>query len=300
VRKLKRRLPSPEGSDAGSYVPTGGRRNEQDDRGNQSSINDTFISALTATTEAFTGAMKLTTNKPGSQSWPTFDGSYKEFYAFKREYELHLGNRTDIGDDMKASLLKLNCLKGKLRDEFKNYTRLNDIWKVLNNRYDQPALFVELVLKDIREHRKIRDGDSQALNIFYNQLLSARMELNQHGLAGELNSAIVLRELTSKLPAMELERWLREKPDRPNCAIEFFLFVEKREAITAKVMAEMLAQAPLTAKGQESSKTKDSQDSRKMKAVAHAAVAAATNPAPAKPFQCLAVLLDTLYGGAGY
>jgi hypothetical protein len=251
VRKLKRRLPSPEGSDAGSYVPTGGRRNNQDDRGNQGSINDTFISALTATTEAFTGAMKLTTNKPGSQSWPTFDGSYKEFYAFKREYELHLGNRTDMGDDMKASLLKLNCLKGKLRDEFKNYTRLNDIWKVLNNRYDQPALFVELVLKDIREHRKIRDGDSQALNIFYNQLLSARMELNQHGLAGELNSAIVLRELTSKLPAMVLERWLREKPDRPNCAKEFFLFVEKREAITAKVMAEMLAQAPMTAKGQE-------------------------------------------------
>jgi hypothetical protein len=122
VRKLKRRLPSPEGSDAGSYVPTGGRRNDQDGRGNQSSINDTFISALTATTEAFTGAMKLTTNKPGSQSWPTFDGSYKEFYAFKREYELHLGNRTDIGDDIKASLLKLNCLKGKLRDEFKNYT----------------------------------------------------------------------------------------------------------------------------------------------------------------------------------
>ncbi len=122
VRKLKRRLPSPEGSDAGSYVPTGGRRNDQDDRGNQSSINDTFISALTVTTEAFTGAMKLTTNKPGSQSWPTFDGSYKEFYAFKREYELHLGNRTDMGDDMKASLLKLNCLKGKLRDEFKNYT----------------------------------------------------------------------------------------------------------------------------------------------------------------------------------
>jgi hypothetical protein len=121
------------------------------------------------------------------------------------------------------------------------------------------------------------------LNIFYNQLLSARMELNQHGLAGELNSAIVLRELTGKLPAMELERWLREKPDRPNCAKEFFLFVEKREAITAKVMAEMLAQAPMTAKGQESSKVKDSQDPRKMKAVAHAAVAAATNPAPAKP-----------------
>jgi hypothetical protein len=65
-----------------------------------------------------------------------------------------------MGDDMKASLLKLNYLKGKLREEFKNYTRLNDIWKVLNNRYNQPALFVELVLKDIREYRKIRDGDS--------------------------------------------------------------------------------------------------------------------------------------------
>jgi hypothetical protein len=148
------------------------------------------MSALTATTEAFTGAMKLTANKSGSQSWPTFDGSYQEFYAFKREYELHLGNRTDMGDDMKASLLKLNCLKGKLREEFKNCTRLNDIWKVLNSRYDQPALFVELVLKNIREYRKIRDGDSQALNIFCNQLLSARMELNQHGLAGELDSAV--------------------------------------------------------------------------------------------------------------
>ncbi len=84
-----------------------------------------------------------------------------------------------------------------------------------------------------------------------------------------VNSAIVLRELTSKLPAMELERWLREKPDRPNCAKEFFLFVERREAITAKVMAEMLAQAPISVKVQESNKTKDSQDSRKMKAVAH-------------------------------
>jgi hypothetical protein len=142
---------------------------------------------------------------------------------------------------------------------------------------------VELVLKDIREYRKIRDGDSHALNIFCNQLLSARMELNQHGLAGELNSAVILRELTSKLPTTELERWLLEKPDRASCAGEFFLFVEKREGITAKVMAELLAQAPGTAKVQESNKVKDSQDPKKMKAVAHAAVAAATNPAPAKP-----------------
>jgi hypothetical protein len=76
------------------------------------------------------------------------------------------------------------------------------------------------------------------------------MELNQHGLAGELDSAVILRELTSKLPTMKLERWLLEKPDRASSAREFFLFVEKRERITAKVMAELLAQAPGTAKFQ--------------------------------------------------
>ena len=87
---------------------------------------------------------------------------------------------------------------------------------------------MELVLKDIREHKKIRDGDSQVLNSFYNMLLSAKMELDQHGLAGELESAVIMRELTNKLPSMELERWLLEKPECANCAKEFFLFVEKR------------------------------------------------------------------------
>jgi hypothetical protein len=89
------------------------------------------------------------------------------------------------------------------------------------------------------------------------------MELNQHGLAGELDSAIILRQLTSKPPAIELKRWLLEKPDQASCAREFFLFVEKREAITAKVMA----QTPRTAKVQESTKMKDSQDPKKIKAV---------------------------------
>ncbi len=93
------------------------------------------------------------------------------------------------------------------------------------------------------------------------------MELNQHGLAGELDSAIILRQLTSKPPAIELKRWLLEKPDQASCAREFFLFVEKREAITAKVMAELLAQTPRTANVQESTKMKDSQDPKKIKAV---------------------------------
>jgi len=80
VRKLRRRLPSPEGSDAGSYVLSGGgRRDGHGGQGGQGTSNDAFVSALAATTEAFTGALKLTTSKPGSQTWPTFDGSYKEF-----------------------------------------------------------------------------------------------------------------------------------------------------------------------------------------------------------------------------
>jgi hypothetical protein len=54
-----------------------------------------------STTEAFTGAIKLTTSRQIDQSWPTFNGSYKEFYAFRREYDLPLGNRTDIGDAMR-------------------------------------------------------------------------------------------------------------------------------------------------------------------------------------------------------
>jgi hypothetical protein len=56
---------------------------------------------------------------------------------------------------MKSSLLTRNCLNGTLMDEFKNYTNSKDIWKVLNNRYIQPALFVELVLKE-REHMNYR------------------------------------------------------------------------------------------------------------------------------------------------
>jgi hypothetical protein len=65
VRKLKRRLPSPEGSESDSCVPAGGgRRGDQDGLRGQETSNDAFMSALTATTKAFTGAMRLT-NKSG-------------------------------------------------------------------------------------------------------------------------------------------------------------------------------------------------------------------------------------------
>jgi hypothetical protein len=74
----------------------------------------------------------------------------------------------------------------------------------------------------------------QVLDIFYNQLLSARIELDLHGLAGELNLAVIMLELTNKLLTLELERWLLEKPYHSNCAKEFLLFLKKREAITAK------------------------------------------------------------------
>ncbi len=73
-------------------------------------------------------------------------------------------------------------------------------------------------------------------------------------------------ELTNKLPTLKSECWLLEKPYHSNCAKEFLLFLKKRDAITAKVMAPLLAQAPEAAKvekSKESTKTKDSQDQRR-------------------------------------
>jgi hypothetical protein len=48
------------------------------------------------------------------------------------------------------------------------------------------------------------------------------MKLGQHGLAGELNLAVIRKELTNKLPAMELELWLLEKPHQADCATKSY------------------------------------------------------------------------------
>jgi hypothetical protein len=68
---------------------------------------------------------------------------------------------------------------------------------------------------------------------------------------------VVMRE--NKLPIMELEHCLSEKPDYTNFAKEFFFFVEKREPITAKVMIELLAQNPGAARVQEWTKMNNPQ-----------------------------------------
>jgi hypothetical protein len=106
-------------------------------------------------------------------------------------------------------------------------------------------------------------------------------------------------ELTNNSPTMESECWLLETLDHADCAKEFFLFMEKREVITAKIMVELLVQTYGAAKVQESTKMKNSQDPKKTKVVAHVAAAVVAKLVPQQA-AASATLLPTTWLHDGY
>jgi Protein of unknown function (DUF1759) len=80
---------------------------------------------------------------------PDFEGSFKAFYKFKREFEIHIGARADLTEAQKCSYL-LSKLKGAAKREVENYQDLQDVWEALNRRYDRPeqVLWADSVYKE--------------------------------------------------------------------------------------------------------------------------------------------------------
>ncbi|PVE27984.1 hypothetical protein DC007_14545, partial [Enterococcus faecalis] len=119
---------------------------------------------------------------------PVFDGSFRNFYRFRKEYDTHLKERDDYSDAEKLSYLQNKLLKGDPAKETKNMCTLEQVWKHLNDKYDQPGAFASVVLDEVRSTAEIRDHDVPALSKFYTALVTARTELEFHNKMREIQT----------------------------------------------------------------------------------------------------------------
>ena len=224
VRKLKRRLQFSRSASSVSLAAA------------PTAAGAVFNQGLTA--EEFAKIMcRASQESKFLESIVPFEGDYRKFFKFKKEYQLHLGARNDISDEEKCSYLQSKLLKGTARKEVENYEDLQQVWDNLDRKYNKPALYSREVLKNLKEQKPIASSDVTALNRFYGLVLSTHRELLQHKQEREMETFTFLSDMVSKLPLLERNEWVksrrRETPD------EFLEFAKRRQVEVADLDIEV-------------------------------------------------------------
>ena len=167
-----------------------------------------------------------------------FEGDYRKFYKFKKEYQLHLGARNDISNEEKCSYLQSKLLRGAAKKEVENYEDLQQVWDNLNRRFDKPALYAKEVLKSLKDQKPIAPTDAAGLNKFYGLVLSTHRELTQHQQEREMETFTFLSDMVSKLPLMERNEFVKSR--RRETPAEFLEFAKRRQVEVADLDIEVI------------------------------------------------------------
>jgi uncharacterized membrane protein YgcG len=169
---------------------------------------------------------------------PEYEGSYRAYPKFKKEFRTHVGARGDLTKEQKASYL-LHKLKGAAKKEVENIEDLDDIWDALERRFNRPALYAQEAMKSLVGWRPIPFNDLSGLAKYYSLVLTTRRELSQYGQERELETYGMLHEMVSKLPLMEKNEYIKSR--REDSPSEFFAFVKKRQVEVAELDCEQMA-----------------------------------------------------------
>jgi hypothetical protein len=130
------------------------------------------LEAIQGMTNAMNAIAKQVIRNSGrsgrNAGWPYFDGTFRDYPAFKRKFEsfqmnYHRGTPTQ---ELFQQFREM-CLLEKLAAKIKSAQTMENAWIRLDAWFGDKSLFIKDLMQDIRSVTPIKDGDDERLMDYY-------------------------------------------------------------------------------------------------------------------------------------
>ncbi len=100
--------------------------------------------------------------------WPYFDGTFKDYPAFKRKFE-SFQMTYHRGTPMRELFQQFRemCLPEKLSARIKSADTMENAWIRLEAWFGDKALFIKVLMQDIKSVSPIKEGDDERMMDYY-------------------------------------------------------------------------------------------------------------------------------------
>ena len=166
--------------------------------------------------------------------FPKFSGVIRNYQTFKRDFKDIVEDTGAYDDKYKSQILRYECLSGEAKLLVHNIHAYEDLWKKLDDKYDDPGEVVEQISKQITELRKVEEEDYTAFIKLVDVVERAHLDLSAMGHTAILNNPMTVRLILTKCPRMVKENLAKElstkKQEEEFDVMLQFLIQRRREA----------------------------------------------------------------------
>lgn len=174
--------------------------------------------------------------------FPKFSGSIRQYAVFKRDFKEMLQDTGYYNDKQLGHVIRNECLSGDAQKLVRNLYKIEDIWKKLDDKYEDQSEVIELITKEITGLKKVEDDDYNSFIGLVNIVEQAAMDLGQMDQSSVLSNPVTVRLILSKCPKNVQEGLMRElcgkKQSEEFDTLLQFLLPRRKDAIRLARVSE--------------------------------------------------------------
>jgi hypothetical protein len=202
------------------------------------------VNCLTSITNQM---VRLSSRSGKNGGWPWFDGTYREYPAFKRKWQDYEKNHLSlIAQQERVHLLREKCMSKEIGNYIKVKGSMPEAWERLDMLYDDPLIFTRELVREVLRHSKIQDPEYEKLFNYYCTVEQVIKEADKAGVKKTFFFFSNIDEMTCPLPPREAELWraakARTQPE--NLGQIFVDFVRERVEWSANQSQGMRKKLP--------------------------------------------------------
>ena len=138
--------------------------------------------------------------------YPTFDGEMRSYATFKRDFTEIVVNSKNYDTVHMSHILRNQCLSGEPKTLVHNVLDYEEIWKKLEDKYNDESEVIEQITKQITTLKNLEDGDYAGIIKLVDVVERANLDLRAAGNTTVLNNPMTVRLIMNRCP-----RTLREE-----------------------------------------------------------------------------------------
>jgi hypothetical protein len=191
--------------------------------------------------------VRLSSRSGRNGGWPWFDGTYREYPAFKRKWQDYEKNHLSlIAQQERVHLLREKCMSKEIGNYIKVKGSMPEAWERLDMLYDDPLIFTRELVREVLRYSKIQDPEYEKLFNYYCTVEQVIKEADKAGVKKTFFFFSNIDEMTCPLPPREAELWraakARTQPE--NLGQIFVDFVRERVEWSANQSQGMRKKLP--------------------------------------------------------
>lgn len=167
--------------------------------------------------------------------FPKFSGSIRQYSSFKRDFQEIVEKPGNFTQEEMSHILRNDSLQGEARSHCHSIYELRELWKRLDDVYNDKGQVVEIVTRQLTGFKKIRDDDYARLIEFVTIVEKAHLDLSALGSTNVMSNPMTVKLIEEKCPDWVQKSYATQKDDDISEEKEFecllsFLIRKRKEA----------------------------------------------------------------------